>query len=423
MDSDKDVGGYLELLAVIGQDFATSLDVDRTLKRALNHIMTYLDAEAASVFLLENDDTELVCRVCVGPVDITGIRLDHNQGIVGQSIADSDVIMVRDARADPRFSDKVDAQTGFTTRSILSAPLTVKERKLGALELINKRSGDGLFDEADRQVLRALAASAAMAINNARMTLALVDQERLRRELDLTAELQRALLPERRPGSFPVHGINLPARQISGDFYDFFALPDGRICFNLGDVSGKGINASLMMAKTISLYRCLGKSIHSPGRLMGVINTEISETATRGMFVTMVGGIYDPKTDTVCLANAGHEPPILMRADGAVDEFPAEAPPLGISAAIFPDARYPEVTIGLDGGGLYIFTDGVTEGRVDGDNMLGLEGLTALLREHAKLSPPDRLDRIVGPFRHVDQPLHDDLTVLVVEQFRGGRKA
>ncbi len=93
--------------------------------------------------------------------------------------------------------------------------------------------------------------------------------------------------------------MNLPARTVSGDFFDYFDLPDGRICFNLGDVSGKGINASLLMAKTSSLYRCLGKSIPDPGRLLQLINREIFETTTRGMFVTMVAGLYDPARGTV----------------------------------------------------------------------------------------------------------------------------
>ena len=112
----------------------------------------------------------------------------------------------------------------------------------------------------------ALSASAALAILNARMAEALVEQERIARELELAAEIQRSLLPEPGGHDFPVAGINYAARTVSGDFYDFFPLDDGRICFNLGDVSGKGMNAALLMAKTSSLYHCLGKTVHDPGR-------------------------------------------------------------------------------------------------------------------------------------------------------------
>ena len=133
---------------------------------------------------------------------------------------------------------------------------------LGALEVINKRKGDGLFDEADKRFLQVLAGLVSLAVHNAQMTGALVEQERMRRELDLAREIQRNLLPEQPAADFPVHGLNLSALEVSGDFYDFFTLADGRIAWGLGDVSGKGMNAAMLMAKTSSLFRCLGKTVH-----------------------------------------------------------------------------------------------------------------------------------------------------------------
>ena len=412
----SEFGDYLELLAVIGQDFAMSLDVEATLGKSLRRIMDYMNAEAASVFLLEDDGDELVCRVCIGASDITGIRLGADQGVVGQSIVQNRCLMVRDARDDPHFAEWVDAQSGFTTKSILCAPLVVLDQPLGALELINKVGGDGLFEERDRQLLQALASSAAMALNNARVTRALVDQERLQRELELAAELQRSLLPAPRPAPFPVAGVNLPARTVSGDFFDYFDLPDGRICFNLGDVSGKGINAALLMAKTSSLYRCLGKSIPDPGRLLQLINREIFETSTRGMFVTMVAGLYDPARGTVRLSNAGHEPPLYRSAAGEFRDIPAQAPPLGLSPDLVGEARFPETRLDLNGGALYLFSDGVTEGQVDG-KILGRDGLRAMLADLAGEAPPARLDRIAERFSESGKALHDDLTIMVIEGY------
>jgi len=159
----RSIADYLELLAVMSQDFAMSLDIEATLERALDRIMDYLQAEGASIFLLENDNTELVCRVCVGPVDITGIRLGISEGIVGRTVRDNRSQMVRDVRRDPNFASVVDEKTGFVTRSILCAPLGVKDQRLGAIELVNKHAGDGLFSDRDRHLLEALAASAALA--------------------------------------------------------------------------------------------------------------------------------------------------------------------------------------------------------------------------------------------------------------------
>ncbi len=99
----------------------------------------------------------------------------------------------------------------------------------------------------------------------------------------------------------PICGINRPIREVSGDFYDYFELPDGTIAFALGDVSGKGMNAALLMAKTASLFRCLGKTIRDPARLLSILNREICETTSRGMFVTMVAGLYEPSDRAAAL--------------------------------------------------------------------------------------------------------------------------
>ena len=322
-----DFGEYLEFLAVIGHDFASSLDIGDTLNKALNRIVNYMDAEAASLFLLEDDERELTCRACFGPVNITGLRLAADAGVVGRSVQENSSQIVRDVRNDPDFARSVDDRTGFITRSILCAPLSVKDRRVGAIELINKHGGDGLFSDQDRHGLQVLASSAALAIINTRLTAQLIEQEKVRRELELAADIQRNLLPRRGPTDYSVGGINVPARGVSGDFFDIFELDDGRICFNVGDVSGKGINAALLMAKTSSLYHCLGKTIHDPGKLLGLINDEICETGTRGMFVTMVGGVYQPATGSIRFANAGHEPPLHFTSGGEFEAYVADAPP------------------------------------------------------------------------------------------------
>jgi sigma-B regulation protein RsbU (phosphoserine phosphatase) len=278
---------------------------------------------------------------------------------------------------------------------------------------VNKRGADRRFEEADLRLLRAMASAAALALLNTRLAADLVDQERVRRELELAAEIQRRLLPERIPPPFPIAGVNIPAGLISGDFFDFLPLDDGRIAFCVGDVSGKGINASLLMAKAAGLYRCLVKAMPEPGRLLGALNREICETVTRGMFVTMVGGIYDLTTASVRMANAGHEPPLLQTEGARFEAFPAKAPPLGIDRDIVPGGVYPELRLSLDGGTLYVFTDGLTEGYTPTGAPLGVEGLKKLLAEAAALPAGDRIDRVMESVTL--EPLHDDLTLLAVE--------
>jgi sigma-B regulation protein RsbU (phosphoserine phosphatase) len=413
--SDDVFSDHLELLATMGHQFAASRDIDKTLEHALVRITEYLDAESGALFLLDDEGKTLTCTSCYGATQITGFRIPSDQGIVGRAVQNNTGEIVRDVSTDPGFFPGVDRRTGYTTKSILCAPISIHDRRMGAIELINKRGSDPRFTPDDLHILETMASSAGLAILNARMSEALVEKERFERELELAAEIQRSLLPERRDDRFPVHGASLPARLVSGDFYDFFSLPDGRVSFNLGDVSGKGMNAALLMAKTASLYRCLGKTLHHPGELLARINAEIHETATRGMFVTMIGGIYDPATGQVRLANAGHEPPLLHRRDGGFVAFPAEAPPLGILVPSELSGTFPETVLNLDGGTLYVFTDGVTEGYLKDGGTLGVEGFEAVIREHAGAPLARRLDAVTGLFGNAGGSLRDDVTMLGVD--------
>ncbi len=406
---------HFDLLVTMGQDFATTLDIEDTLKRGLGHITKHLNAAGGALFLLDDADATLTCQACCGETEIVGLTIGRNQGIVGRCVENNVGEIVREVENDPAFHKSVDEKTGFVTRSILCAPMSVKDQCIGAIELVNRRDNDGLFAETDLQLLQALSSSAALAILNARMAGALVEQEKIRRELELAAEIQRSLLPERPSETFPVHGLNVPARMVSGDFYDFFTLDDGRIYFNLADVSGKGMNAALMMAKTASLFRCLGKEIHDPGRLLARINKEICETAARGMFVTMVGGIYDPSTGIVRLANAGHEPPLYHHPSMGFTALPATAPPLGISPLLVGDGIFPEQEMNLDGGALYVFTDGVTEGYLEDASEMTVEGLKNLICKNADLPMSGRIDAIISRIDRGSGELRDDITLLAIE--------
>ncbi len=414
MSSEGETGlDRLGLIAAMGRDFAASLDIEATLEKALDRITREVSAVGGALFLL--DGATLTCHASGGGTDITGLTLPADKGIVGRCVTDNASQMVRDVSKDPSFHGGFDEKTGFQTKSIICAPMSVQDQRIGAIELVNKAGGDGLFSDEDLTLLEALSTSAALAILNARQAAALVEQERVKRELELAAEIQRTLLPEPRDAPYPVHGLNHPARMVSGDFYDYFELDDGRICFNIGDVSGKGMNAALLMAKTASLFRCLGKAIHQPGRLLTQVNAEICETVTRGMFVTMVGGIYDPETRVVRLANAGHEPPLVFAPDGTCRAIEAEAPPLGVIPFAPEDEGFPETEIKLDGGALYMFTDGVTEGRKEDGEQLGADAVMERIREFTALPLAERLDTVVEPLSRTEGPLYDDITIIAVD--------
>jgi sigma-B regulation protein RsbU (phosphoserine phosphatase) len=408
---------HLELLAAMSRDFVDSGNIQEILTKALIRITEYMDAEGGALFLLDSEGKVLECSASTGPVSLTGLSLSSDEGIVGRCVQNNTPEIVRDVSKDPHFSQGVDDKTGFQTRSLLCAPMSVKDEKIGAIEVVNKRSRDGLFENTDLHLLQVLSSSAGLALMNARMAEALVEQERVRREMELAAEIQRSLLPESQDSEFPIHGVNVPARTVSGDFYDFFEIADGRICFCLGDVSGKGMNAALLMAKTASLFRALGKTSPEPGYLLSRINAEICETAARGMFVTMAAGVYNPTTGELTIANAGHEPPLVHRGGELYESLEADSPPLGIVPPL-DDEPFPETSLNIDNSTLYIFTDGVTEGYRPNGEPLEVAGLKELLDQSADDTMQSRLESIATFLQNVPTPLRDDLTVLAIE----GRK-
>lgn len=416
-DGERSVSEQLDLLAQMGRDFAAKGDIKAAMARALERIAALVGAEGGALFLLDEAGENLICRASYGPVDIHGLTVPAGHGIVGRSVAGLSSEMVRDVAADPHFQGAVDEKTGFTTRSILCAPMAVKDERIGAIELVNKTGTDGLFVDADLKFLEALAASAGLAILNARMASELAEQEVMRRELELAAEIQRGLLPPRAAAESPIAGVNRPARVVSGDFYDYFTLYDGRIAFTLADVSGKGMNAALLMAKAASLFRCLGKEDLRPGRLLQRINAEICETSLRGMFVTMVAGTYDPDTGRVVLANAGHEPPLVHAPDGTFTALEAAAPPVGIPPELTGGGPVAETVLHLNGGALYLFTDGVTEGYVAEGRELGGAGFEALIREHSGQGEDGRtrVEAVAARITASGVPLRDDVTIMVLD--------
>ena len=238
-------------------------------------------------------------------------------------------------------------------------------------------------------------------------------QAQLTQDLQLAREIQNSLLPFHET-PLPIYGLNAAARTLSGDFYDYFTLPDQRVLFNLGDVSGKGVNAALLMTKVCSLFRCLGKRVPDLSELLAIINRELFLTSIRGMFVTMTAGIYDPQTDIVTLSNTGHLPAILSKAGGKFAKLEAQTPPLGV----IPDLICPVTQFPLDGGGLYLFSDGATEGRDEQGQERGLNGVLQLFRAHAALAPRERIAAIMGELTATSGALHDDITLLLLERNR-----
>lgn len=234
----------------------------------------------------------------------------------------------------------------------------------------------------------------------------------LERELQLARDIQKSLLPSTIPDDFPVHGINVPAKQLSGDFFDYFPLDDGRVYFNIADVSGKGTHAALLMAKTSSLFRCLGKKKMPLKNLMLTLNEEIQETSIMGMFVTMIAGCFEPATRKVHLINAGHLPALIMSSSGAMKSVVAQTPPLGILSHL---EIKQEISFPLNTSSLYLISDGVTETQRPDGKELGLSGFSTLVKKHQRQPLHRRLQCIIEELHAINDKQVDDITMVAIE--------
>jgi len=404
----------LGILSSLIEEFSLSLDLDQTMKHVVEVTKAMMSAEGVALFLLENDDTELVCHVCANPTDITGSRISARQGIIGRSLREEKVQLVADAATDPDFVGDINRLTDTPVQSVLSAPLMLGDRKFGALEAINKIAYGDRFNEKDRDFLSTLAHAASLAIHNANLASQVIDEERTRQELVLAREIQEAVFPNAKDNGHVIAGYNIPARSVSGDFYDYLEVAPGRFCFCLGDVAGKGVNAALLVSRVSGLFRYLAKNKTSPAELLSAMNDELCETMTRGMFVTMVAGVYDQNDKLVELANAGHQPPLQMQANNIMAHEQASQP-LGI----LPGIDVEPYILRLKDSSLYIFTDGLTECWTNHQQPLQEEGVKALIRKHASVPLPDRLNFMVDDATRwkmkTDGCLNDDITLLVID--------
>lgn len=361
-----------ETLINVSSIISSTLKLDDLMNLVMEKAKQELDAEACSILFYNKDTDKLEFEValcaedCASDILKKKIVLDMGQGIAGWVAANMKPLVINDVSSDPRFFADADKMTGFTTKSIIAVPLIGRGGLIGVAELINPRKKDY-----DIEVFNILCGQFAIAIENALFHREVVEQEKLKQELDIAAALQKSFLPELPvfgKGKVLVSAVNIPAEQVGGDLYDFIVPSDDRIGVFIGDVSGKGVSGALYMAKIISDFRYIAMQSDSPEIAFNRLNAMLSN-APRGMFLTAVYIIADANTGELRVAVAGHPPFLRISNDGVYVEDLLGAPPIGI----FP-VEYPMTIMHLNKGDrLLLFTDGVYEAKNKDGQRIGFD--------------------------------------------------
>ncbi|MEE9617561.1 MAG: GAF domain-containing SpoIIE family protein phosphatase [Anaerolineae bacterium] len=302
--------------------------------------------------------------------------------------------------------------------SFLAVPIAPPggDALLGVILLLGKQPA-GVFTANDQKLLTTIAGQVATAIQNRRLVAELQATQRLKHDLEIAHRIQAGLLPERPPiiPGVDLAGLCIPAASVGGDYYDFFTIGD-QVNLVLADVSGHSIGAALVMAATRSVLRAQAMDGHAPAEILAHTNQVMSDDMARAsLFITGFYARYDPATWTLCYANAGHNLPVLYRADSAkIELLDAD----GIVLGVLPDMLFEEKQITLSSGDvLVLYTDGITEGQNLAGGQFGEQRLYRVIAEIADAPAQAIADGILSAARvhgrGVDQ--YDDISLIVMK--------
>jgi serine phosphatase RsbU (regulator of sigma subunit) len=406
----------------ISRALAQKIDVDELMPALISETNAIMRAERCSYFFYDAPEKRLVSRVMQG-MDSKTIAVPETVGVIGRVARNRRIDNVEDAYADPDFDRSFDILNDFKTRNILAAPVLGEGGKLlGVVQIINK-IGARHFDEDDEILLEALTSQMQMAFERAMLTEAYVEKRRLDSALRLASNIQMSMLPNEFPepgsGPFDLHAILIPAKDVGGDFYDFFPVDDERWCYVVADVSGKGIPAALFMAKTKALVKAFMGIDPQPDKALARANNELAYDNAAAMFVTVFLAVMNVRTGELVYSNAGHNHPYVLDGKGGHRLLTdAEGVPIGAMM----DLEFGSATITLHPGEeLFMFTDGVNEAMSPTNEQWGDDRLTERLLEIADLSMAAQNEAIVASVRaHADgAEQSDDITVLALRRAPG----
>ncbi len=396
----------------------STLNLDELLDIILRMALRIVDGDRGTVYLVDEAKQQLWTKVSQeqdGEGRVT-IHTPIGKGISGYVAATGDTINIPDAYFDPRFNPDFDKLTGYRTSSILCMPMRNKEdRIIGVFQLLNKRKG--VFTEDDATFIDALSVHASLAIENARLYEQEREKIRIERDLLAAREVQMSLLPKTLPSiaGYEFAAVTIPAQQVAGDLYDFLRLDDRHIAVCLGDVSGKGLPASLLMANIQATLRDQARATHSVRECINRTNRLLFQSSGPEKFATLFFGTLDFKDHLLCFSNAGHEQPFLIMTDNRIVRLATG----GIVLGILDEYSYKDETVSIEPGAVVVvYSDGITDAINEKQERFGEERLERIILQSRHQSAAFLKQEIVDAVnRHADGASQmDDITLVVLKR-------
>jgi len=407
----------LGLISKVGVALLSSSGLDDTLNQVASLVFEAVPAERVVVMLRDEKTGEelqiKVARLRGSDTPIEEVRI--SRAIMTEVVENGKSVLTSDAQMDPRFASQTIILQGI--RSVLAVPLSVDERHVFGIIYADSPTHQATFSSEHLDILTTLASVASIRVENASLMDERINRERMEHELELATEIQQRFQPSGPPSveGYEFQGISFSCYEIGGDYYDFIPRHDGKMLVALGDVSGKGTSASLLMS---SLHAAVHGQVAAKTPLAQTVvsvNEYLTDNTPANRFVTLFITELEPLTGELTFINAGHNPPLIGRADGSVELLSSGGLPLGLMGF----AEYETGHAKLNSGDvLFIYSDGVSEANNLNEDEFGMDRLTEVIRANVSRSASairDKVESALSDFTGTAAP-NDDITLVIVKK-------
>jgi phosphoserine phosphatase RsbU/P len=410
----------LSIVSQVGIALLPRTSLEDTLKMTIDLVFQAIPAERGFLFLKENG--ELSCKIARGASEAalpTASQVQLSRSITNKVLSEGASVLTSDAMHDPRFQSQHSVVLS-QIRSVMAVPLASGEEIFGMVYVDNPFNNR--FQEEDLKVLTTIASVASIKIENDRLLDERLEKRRMEEELKVASEIQMRLQPFAPPklNGWDMTGVSFPCREIGGDYYDFIHRKrDSHLIVAVGDVSGKGTGAALLMSSLHAAVRAQSQTRASISEVMGEINQYIFENSPSNKFLTLLYGELDPDTGTLTYSNGGHNAPIFVRRSGEVERLDKGGLPIGMMQGVV----YQEASVGFDPGDvLVIYSDGITESINEREEEFDEERLIEVVKNNLGRSASgirDRIDEALSRFVGTTAPV-DDMTLMIIKRTDDG---